>query len=87
LTFPSIIAGLAVLVAAAALLRARRVARHIEQVSESYWELRYEAGQLRVRVNRLEAAAGLDDAPPAAGSADTRPAQTTSFVPLSSLKK
>ena len=75
------------LVAAAALLRARRAARHIEQVSESYWELRYEAGQLRVRINRLEAAAGLDDAPPTAGTADPRPAQTTTFVPLSSLKK
>jgi hypothetical protein len=91
LTFPTIVAALAVLVAAAALLRARRAARHAEQVSESYWELRYEAGQLRVRINRLEAAAGLGEAAPEdgaeVGTAAPRPAQTTSFVPLSSLKK
>lgn len=83
----SIIAGLAMLVAAAALLRARAAARRAERLAESYWELKYEAGQTRARLNRLEAASGLREPEPEADAAPSRPAQTTTFVPLSSLKK
>jgi hypothetical protein len=75
----------ALLVAAAALLRARRVAKRLERLTESYWDLRYENGQLRVRVARLE------PPDPASGGADVgQPARqeaTTHFVPLSSLKR
>ena len=74
--------GVAVLVAAAALLKARRLARRLDRLSESYWELHYEAGQLRARVVRLENGGQLpaEAAPgPAGGQA--------SFVPLSSLKR
>jgi hypothetical protein len=83
LTLLWLLAVAAVLIAVAAHLGARRAARRLERLSESYWELRYEAGQLKSRVARLEAAAGLrePDAEP------TRPAATTTFVPLSSLKK
>ena len=52
--FFQVIAVLAVLVAAAALLRARRLSRRVERLSESYWELRYEHGQLRARLTALE---------------------------------
>jgi hypothetical protein len=67
--------------AAAALLRARRLARRLERLTESYWELRYEHGQLRARVARLdpEQSSGLPD--------PQRPAGSTAFVPLSSLKR
>ncbi len=71
-------AGTAILLALYAVLRARGIARRLERLSESYWELRYEHGQLRSRLNRLE---GADEPEPA------QPAQPTSFVPLSSLKK
>lgn len=84
---PSIIAGVALLVAVAALLRALGAARRAERLAESYWELRYEVGQMRVRLNQLETATGVRQADPDAESAAPRPAQTTTFVPLSSLKK
>jgi len=78
--------GAALLLALGAFLRARRVARRLERLTESYWELRYEYGQLRARVTRLEPPAtgpGTDEAPPPRPA--TNPA--TNFVPLSSLKR
>jgi hypothetical protein len=72
--------GAAVLLALAAFLHARRVARRLERLTESYWELRYEYGQLRARVARLEPAD--ETAPPER----TAPA-AENFVPLSSLKR
>jgi hypothetical protein len=70
-----------VAVALIALAKARRLARRLERLTESYWELRYEHGQLRARVNRLdpEQAPQPTEAGPQAG--------TTVFVPLSSLKR
>jgi len=80
-----LLTGAALLIAVGAFLRARRVARRLERLTESYWELRYEYGQLRARVARLEppvteAGAGSDVPHEAA-----RPA--SNFVPLSSLKR
>jgi hypothetical protein len=76
----------ALLFAVGAFLRARRVAKRLERLTESYWELRYEYGQLRARVARLEppvseAGAAGDNGPQEAA----RPA--SNFVPLSSLKR
>ena len=71
--------GAALVTAAAALLKARRVARRLERLTESYWELRYEHGQLRARVARL-------DPDQATAVAETR-TPGTAFVPLSSLKR
>ena len=87
LTFALIAAGVAVLLAAFALFRARSAGRRAERLAESYWELRYEIGQLKVRINRLETAAGLHEAGADAEAEAPRTAPTTSFVPLSSLKK
>lgn len=84
---PLFIAGVALLAAIGALVRVRAALRRAERLAESYWELRYEAGQMRVRLNRLESAAGIREAEPDAEAAAPRPAQTTTFVPLSSLKK
>ena len=85
LTFPSIFAGFAVLVALLALWRARAAAKRIERLSESYWELRYESGQLKARVTRLEVETGLREASP--DPEGHQPTAATTFVPLSSLKK
>lgn len=84
MTFALIIAGVSLLAALLALLQARSASRRADRMSESYWELRYEIGQLRVRVNRLEETTGLTEAeaPPAAPA----PASTV-FIPLASLKK
>jgi hypothetical protein len=70
----------AVFTAIAAWIKARRLARRLERLTESYWELRYEHGQLRSRINRT----GLDDAAP---QEPARAGGTTAFVPLSSLKR
>jgi len=70
----------ALLVALTAWAKARRLAKRLERLTESYWELRYEHGQLRARVNRLD-----PENPPAAEPA--MPAGTTAFVPLSPLKR
>jgi len=81
-----LVTSAALLLAVVAVLRARRTAKRLERLSESYWELRYENGQLRARVARLEptdAAAGGAPNPPAAGKPDA----ATHFVPLSSLKR
>jgi hypothetical protein len=80
LTLQWLLAGAAVIVALAAWAKARRLAKRLERLSESYWELRYEHGQLRARVNRLDPDAGpASDAAPAGSPG-------TAFVPLSSLK-
>jgi hypothetical protein len=74
-----LLTGAAFVLAAVACVVARRQHKRLERLTESYWELRYEHGQLRARVNRLEpeqqqVAAGAE--PPA-----------TNFIPLSSLKR
>ena len=84
MTFAAIVAILALLVAISALLKARSIARRAERLAESYWDLRYETGQLKTRLSRLESpgsGGGHDSAAPAP------PAPATSFVPLSALKK
>jgi cell division protein FtsB len=67
----------ALLLAIFACWRARQVALRLERLTESYWELRYEHGQLRARVTRLEPAEAISE--PHAGK--------VAFVPLSSLIK
>jgi hypothetical protein len=73
------------LIALVALMRARRVSRRLERLSESYWELRYEYGQLSARLSRLEGP-GDPASPVAPASASGGDARAT-FVPLSSLKR
>jgi hypothetical protein len=85
LTLPSLVAGVAVLIAVLAAWRARGAAKRIERLSESYWELRYESGQLKARVTRLEVETGLREPSPDPESRQASAA--TTFVPLSSLKK
>ena len=81
MTLQSLLAGVALLAAVAAWAKARRVAKRVERLTESYWELRYEHGQLRARVNRLDPESAVT--PPDAA----RPGgATTAFVPLSALR-
>jgi hypothetical protein len=70
--------GAALLLAIYACWRARHVARRLERLTESYWELRYEHGQLRARVARLEPPEPVSE--PQAG----QPGKVA-FVPLASL--
>ena len=84
MTVQWLLTGAAVVAALAAFAKARRLAKRLERLTDSYWELRYEHGQLRARVNRL------DPDPSAAASGAAGPDSTSSathFVPLSSLKR
>ena len=82
LTLHWLLTAAALIVAVAALVRARRTARRLERLTETYWELRYDHGQLRARVAKLDPEAATpgeaEPAPKAGGS---------TFVPLSSLKR
>ena len=72
----AVFTGLAVVIAIAALARTRLIGRRLDHLVESYWELRYEHGQLRAQLNHLQ------------GKADpAEPSGTTAFVPLSSIKR
>jgi hypothetical protein len=82
LNFQWILAGGGVILALVAFLWARRVTRRIERLSQSYWELRYEQGQLNARVGRLEPSA----TPAGEQGAENPQRPQTAFVPLSSLR-
>ena len=76
-----VVAGIALLIAIVAVASARRQARKLEALTQSYWELRYEFTRLRSQVGRLDPAEAEAEPPP--------PPATTqvAFVPLSSMKK
>ena len=76
-----IVAGLALLLALAALGAVRRLSRKLDALNQSYWELRYDFTRLRSQVARLDPSEA--DEVPAPPPATTQVA----FVPLSSMKK
>jgi hypothetical protein len=76
-----IVAGLALAVALLAWLAARRLARRLDALNQSYWELRYDYTRLRSQVARLDPEPQDETPEPAA------PAPSVSFVPLASMKK
>ena len=89
MTFLSMLTAAALVAALLAWRQARNTARRLEQLSQMYWELKYQHGELRVQLQRLisPAAAG-SGSPQDAGSADapaTRPKD--GFIPISSLKR
>ena len=74
-------AAVALLLAAAAWNRAGRLARKLEALNQSYWELRYDFTRLRSQVARLdpETEEPAAEPPPPPGQ--------VAFVPLASMKK
>lgn len=80
-----IVTGAALVAALAAWRQARLAAARLEQLSQMYWELKYQHGELRVQLQRLGAGAGEAAPAGAAASPPQRPAEV--FVPLASLKR
>ena len=81
MTLPWFIAGAALAVALVAWRQARQTAKRLAQLSEMYWELKYQQGELRVRLQRVEGE-------PPSSPAQAAPGQPgESFVPLTSLKR
>jgi hypothetical protein len=76
-------AAVALAVAAASWTRAGRLARKLEALTQSYWELRYDFTRLRSQVARLDPETADAEPPPAAA----QPAEGVTFISLSSMKK
>jgi hypothetical protein len=69
-----------IIVALVAWRQARRTAQRLAQLSEMYWGLKYQQGELRVRLERL-----TGEMPPLEPSPPEQP--TGGFIPLSSLRR
>jgi hypothetical protein len=67
------------LLALAAFATARRLSRRLAQLTELYWELKYDYTELKARVKAI--------APTPDDQAAATPPVQQSFVPLSSLKR
>ena len=74
---------LALLLAVAAFQRARGLARRLDALTQSYWELKYDYTRLRSQLSRLDPE-HQDELP--APPAPEQP-EPVSFVPLSSIRK
>jgi hypothetical protein len=73
------VTGASLVVALIALVQARRTSRRLEQLTQSYWELKYQYGELRAQLQQPTGASAPEPATPTQGR--------DSFVPLSSLKR
>jgi hypothetical protein len=74
-----VLAGASGLVALAALAGMRRLSRRLAHLSEQYWALKYEHGELKARLKAL--------APTPEELAAAQPPVQQTFVPLTSIKK
>jgi hypothetical protein len=74
-----VLAGASGLVALAALASTRRLSRRLAHLSEQYWALKYEHGELKARLKAL--------APTPEELAAAQPPVQQTFVPLTSIKK
>jgi hypothetical protein len=79
MTFLWLVTAASLVVALIALGQARRTARRLEQLTQNYWELKYQNGELRVQLQQLTGQSTPEAATPMQGR--------DSFVPLSSLKR
>ena len=75
-----ILASLSMVVAAASWAKARRASRQLAQLTERYWELKYQHGELRAQMARYLAPEVGPVPPPQQPVAEA-------FVPLASLKR
>ena len=79
-----VVTGAALVVAVVAWLTARRVAKRLSQLSEMYWELKYQHGELKNQVQRMPGADAAAN-PASAAAPPARPPD--GFVPLKSLRR
>ena len=76
----SVVAGVCLMLALLAWRRARHTTRRLEELTQSYWQVRYELEELRLELRRQ----------PTDGSKSERPTRQPTgeaFVPLASLKR
>jgi hypothetical protein len=81
-TLLSLVTILALLVALVAWRQARSTAKRLEQLTQMYWELKYQHGELRVRLEgRRDSASPSDEVPAQAAPGGG------AFIPLTALKR
>jgi hypothetical protein len=74
-----VVTGTGWLLALMALATARRAARRLAQLTEQYWELKYEHGELKARVRAM--------APTPEEIEAGKPTVQQTFVPLANIKR
>jgi hypothetical protein len=84
---PWVISAVAALVALGSWMRVGRLARKLEALNQSYWELRYDFTRLRSQVTRLDPETAQAESAPPSPSTGMGGGETVAFVPLSSMKK
>jgi hypothetical protein len=84
-----VVTGAALVMAVVAWLTARRATRRLSQLSEMYWELKYQHGELKNAVYGGAAQRMPDDGPSdSTNSVAPRPGQPPDgFIPLKSLRR
>ena len=88
-TLLSCVTAVSLLIALVAWRQGRRSAQRLEQLTQMYWELKYQQGELRVALQRLTASDPPGSGAPRDSMAPEAPAArpTDGFIPLSSLKR
>jgi hypothetical protein len=74
-----IVLGATLVIALMAWMKTRGLAKRLDQLTQKYWDLRYQHGELRAAVRRLDPDTPRDE--------ETAPAEPAAFIPLSSLKR
>jgi hypothetical protein len=74
-----LVTGASLLLALVAVAMARGLSRRLAQLSEQYWELKFDHGELKARIKAL--------APTAEEQATAQPVVKETFVPLAGLKR
>ena len=82
MTFQWFVTVVALAVALVAWSQARRTSRRLEQLSQMYWELKFQHGELRVQIERT-----TGGAPRVPSVPETAAPAGESFIPLASLKR
>ena len=84
----SVVAGIGLLLAFVALASVRRLGRRLDQLSKSYWELRYDYTRLRSRLSRLDPEeTSSEEARSAMPASQAAASPGVTFVPLSTMRK
>ena len=79
MTFLWLITGAALVAALVAWRQARVAARRLDQLTQMYWELKYQQGELRQELRQI--------ANPGAAPEPVTPQASGQVIPLSSLKR
>jgi hypothetical protein len=88
LTLLWILSGAAFVIAMLAWRTARDAARRLDQLSQMYWALKYQHGELRGQLLQTSSAPPRPvETAPGRSAAGTEASPTDAFVPLSSLRR